>query len=48
MGLLSKLLGKVDPYGRHHKLPADPSVRQLIDRINATAKPDPGDDREWT
>lgn len=49
MGFLSKLLGAVDPYQRHHKQPAtDPGVRALIERINATAKSDPGDDREWT
>ncbi|MGD9750000.1 MAG: hypothetical protein AB7W59_03285 [Acidimicrobiia bacterium] len=47
MGLLARLLGHVDPYQRHHKRPAaDPAVRALIERINATAKPDPGDDRE--
>lgn len=47
MGLLAKLLGHVDPYGRHHKRPADPNVRALIERINATAKPDPGDREVW-
>ncbi len=44
MGLLAKLLGHVDPYQRHHKRPAaDPATQAFIERLIATAKPDPGD-----
>ena len=47
MGLLAKLLGHVDPYQRHYKRPAtDPGVRALVERINSTARPDPGDEQE--
>lgn len=41
---LDKLAEKVDPYQRHIKRPArDAGTRELVDRINKTAKPDRGD-----
>lgn len=47
MGKLDKLADKVDPYRRHIKRPAgDASTREFVERVKATAKPDPDrDDR---
>ena len=47
MGKLDKLAERIDPYQRHVKRPAgDASMREFVERVKATAKPDPdGDER---